>query len=343
MKRLTPMLTALMIGIALPAAMSPATAMSADTSVIAEPTGAPVLLRSSVVLETDRVHLSDLFDGVPADVDAIVSGSPEPGRARLFTYGLLKKVAEEHGLDWQDGHPRSRVRVERAGEYVNKTRVIDQLSMALMDSGVSGPFEIHLYNRFVSVMLPRGVAYDIWVESLDHETRDGRLQATLRIDTADGSTHTARIMGRVYALVQIPVLTRSILPGNLITENDVAWQQMRAQRVNPTIVSGVTDLIGKEARRPITAGKMIRTTDVAPRMLVKRRDRVTLVVTTNLMRLTAKGLALHDGALGDIIQIRNTVSNRVVEGKVTASGIVEVITQKHMDQKLDQQLAQISQ
>ncbi|MCR9256855.1 MAG: flagellar basal body P-ring formation chaperone FlgA [Alphaproteobacteria bacterium] len=294
-----------------------------------------VLLRSNVVVNHDQVYLSDLFDGVPAELDRVVSASPAPGRAQLFTWGLLRKVAKESGLAWESGHPRSKVRLERAGEPISKERVIGELVLALQDSGVTGGFEVEIYNRFVNAILPRGMAYGLFVEAMEHSTRDGRLAATVRIEAENGQDFTARVMGRVHPLVTMPVLVRSVLPGDIIKTSDLGWMEKRAQQVIRTAVSDPADIVGMKAKRALTPGTPILHSDIKPNMLVERRDLVTLVVNSPVMRLTAKGVATEPGALGDVIRIRNTVSNRVIEGRVIAAGVVEVM--------VGAQLARLSQ
>jgi flagella basal body P-ring formation protein FlgA len=57
---------------------------------------------------------------------------------------------------------------------------------------------------------------------------------------------------------------------------------------------------------------------------IKARDNVKIVVTLSGARLEATGEALEDGRVGQIIRVRNADSNRVVHGRVEASGIVVV-------------------
>jgi len=312
---------------------APVLAQATNTIVAEEkPT---VLLRSTVMVNDDQVYLSDLFDGVPAAQDRVVSASPPPGRAQLFTYGLLRKFVKENDLNWDSGHPRSKVRLERAGEPVSKERVINELTLALQDAGVNGPFEVEIYNRFVNAILPRGMAYDIYIETMEHTARDGRLISSVRIAAANGHDFTARVMGRVHPLVKVPVLVRSVLPGDIINARDIGWQEKRAHQVIRTAASDPSQIIGQKARRALTPGMPILHSDVKQNMLVDRRDLVTLVVNSPVMRLTAKGVALEDGAMGDVIRIRNSVSDRIIEGRVVARGLVEV--------SIGSQLAQLSQ
>jgi flagellar basal body P-ring formation protein FlgA len=57
---------------------------------------------------------------------------------------------------------------------------------------------------------------------------------------------------------------------------------------------------------------------------IKAKDNVKLVVAIGDARIEATGEALEDGRIGQVIRVRNADSNRIVHGRVEASGIVAV-------------------
>ncbi len=58
--------------------------------------------------------------------------------------------------------------------------------------------------------------------------------------------------------------------------------------------------------------------------LVKTGDNVKLIANIGSARLEALGEAQQNGRLGDVIRVRNVESNRIVHGRVEASGAVLV-------------------
>jgi flagellar basal body P-ring formation protein FlgA len=58
--------------------------------------------------------------------------------------------------------------------------------------------------------------------------------------------------------------------------------------------------------------------------LIKARDNVKIVAVLGAARIEAVGEAQQDGKVGQIIRVRNVESNRIVHGRVEASGIVTV-------------------
>ncbi|QEL13792.1 flagellar basal body P-ring formation chaperone FlgA [Limnoglobus roseus] len=59
-------------------------------------------------------------------------------------------------------------------------------------------------------------------------------------------------------------------------------------------------------------------------ILVTRNQKVTLVVRLGAMNVEAAGEAMQDGRAGEAVKVLNPSSKKVVTGKVTAAGVVDV-------------------
>ena len=59
-------------------------------------------------------------------------------------------------------------------------------------------------------------------------------------------------------------------------------------------------------------------------VLIKAHDNVKIVAVIGDARVEAGGEAMQDGQLGQVIRVRNLESNRIVQGRVEAGGIVAV-------------------
>jgi flagella basal body P-ring formation protein FlgA len=82
--------------------------------------------------------------------------------------------------------------------------------------------------------------------------------------------------------------------------------------------------IGFVAKRSIPAGRILTAHMVQAPRLVQAGQQVILLATTPQLEVRMKGKALSDGSEGDVIQVRNLRSRRVVEGVVTHAGVVRV-------------------
>ncbi len=76
--------------------------------------------------------------------------------------------------------------------------------------------------------------------------------------------------------------------------------------------------------RSIQAGAMLTWADVGHRPLVKKGDIVEVSAREGLLRVTLKGLALQNGALGDTVTVRNPESLKIIPALVVGESRVEV-------------------
>jgi flagella basal body P-ring formation protein FlgA len=122
--------------------------------------------------------------------------------------------------------------------------------------------------------------------------------------------------GEPSIALDAPIATRTIARGETIRTGDYAW---RAAAPSGAQASG--DPEGLIARRPILAGEIIRTIDVAAPTLVKRGELTMLVAEAPGVRVTQAAIAMKSGAKGDIIEFRNVNSERVVKAVVIGENL----------------------
>lgn len=117
---------------------------------------------------------------------------------------------------------------------------------------------------------------------------------------------------------------RHILRGEVIKAADLIMTKNEITVTSRNNFHNFEKAAGLIAKRSIPAGKIITTNVVRAPRLVQRGQEVILLATTPQLEVRMKGKALSDGSKGDIIQVRNLKSKRIVEGVVTHLGIVKV-------------------
>ena len=126
-------------------------------------------------------------------------------------------------------------------------------------------------------------------------------------------------------MIEVPVLRRRMVPGEVIREADIVWQEVRADRISRNVVLDSINLLGKSPRRPVRAERPVRGNELREPVLVAKNSLVTIRLQTARMVLTARGRALEQGAKDDVIRIVNTKSNQIISASVTGPGTVKVI------------------
>jgi flagella basal body P-ring formation protein FlgA len=124
--------------------------------------------------------------------------------------------------------------------------------------------------------------------------------------------------------VDVTVTAHDVARGDVLTADDLTTKTIPALRAGSSIVRTPADAVGKEARRALRAGELIRDSDLKHPTVVAKGATVTMVFETTGIQLTATGKALAEGGVGDSITVLNPTSYRQVVAEVIAPGTVRV-------------------
>ena len=138
------------------------------------------------------------------------------------------------------------------------------------------------------------------------------------------------VTGAVFSL--LPIFVSPAFAAS-VTANSTLSRGTQISRADISVeVEGVetsqdvmAQYVGKELIRTIYNGTEIRERDIQEPLLVKRNSPVTMIYRVGRLEISTNGRALSEGAKGDIVRVMNTDSRNAVEGRVTASGVVEMV------------------
>lgn len=143
-----------------------------------------------------------------------------------------------------------------------------------------------------------------------------------------------RCAGPKLWTVYVPVRVSMPSPVLVATQHVARGESLRASHVRfeerdlATLLSGYLQsdegVIGKRLKRPVSVGTVITPRMLAAPKLVRRGNRVTILVRGPGVEIRATGKALRDGARGDVVPVRNLSTKRLVEGTVDSAGVVMV-------------------
>ena len=88
--------------------------------------------------------------------------------------------------------------------------------------------------------------------------------------------------------------------------------------------ASVASVLMTVALRSPRAGRPVRLGELRAPVLVARNSLVTIHLQSRWMRLTVQGRALEDGAIGQVIRVKNTKSNTVLHAEVAGPSVVAV-------------------
>ena len=286
-----------------------------------------VTLRPSALVADDVVRLGDLFDGIsdPGLADTPVARAPEPGISINVGARWLYAVAKAHDLPWEPRSRYERISLKRDSHDIPAAEIEASLRLALADQGVDGDVQIAFDNPDLRLRLPSDIGGGVKITRLTVDPSNGRFLAQVVAPASGEPAARLSVTGRAVALTEIPVLRKTMKPGEVIRERDIEWTRVQANRLTRTAVVDPASLVGMSPRRPIRAQDIIRSTDLEVPVVVEKNSLVTIRLRTTRMQLSVQGRALEEGAIGDVVRVMNTKSNNVVNAEVVDSGSVVVV------------------
>ncbi|MGF1510186.1 MAG: flagellar basal body P-ring formation chaperone FlgA [Myxococcota bacterium] len=144
----------------------------------------------------------------------------------------------------------------------------------------------------------------------------------------------ARAAGRAWSPIQVRlpkvtgsavlVVARDIAPGVLLRSEDI--EMSREARSDASLfVQDPAKIIGRTLKRGLRSGAPIRKSLVAAPIVVERGQKVDVLWGSEGLKIRLVGVALQPGAVGERIRVMNRDSNKMLRGRVTPSGQVEVL------------------
>ncbi len=283
-------------------------------------------LRHHVVIRGDNVTLGDIFDDAGRHAERVILQAPEPGRKIILNVKWLYHAARSYGVDWKPMSTLDQVVLERSTNVISTDHIRETLDIGIrQELSVSDRFEIELDNRLLQMHLPGENLPSINVQTLRVDRQSQRFSAILV--GGEGSSRTVRTTatGRFYRLIDIPVLTRRIRGGEIISPQDIRMVTLRADKVDMNALLDPEALIGMSPQRGLSSDRPIKASDIRNPILVAKGSMVTMVFRTEKLMLTAQGKALQDGSENETIRIVNLNTHKTIDGIVTGSGTVSVV------------------
>src|SRR5262249_46155304 len=125
----------------------------------------------------------------------------------------------------------------------------------------------------------------------------------------------------LYDTAEVVTLGRTLSRGEPIRSGDAVLER-RPKIETADAIRRIDLAIGQAARRDLRAGQFLRTADLMKPELVGRGDTVTLVFESPGVKLTVQAKALEAGTHGDVVQVLNPQSKRIVQATVDGPGRV---------------------
>lgn len=122
----------------------------------------------------------------------------------------------------------------------------------------------------------------------------------------------------------LPVLTTATTldRGQIIEPAHLKRERINISRAQRGFMVNESDVVGLSAKRRLRADQALNSSMLSEAAPVRRGQPVRIIARQQGIQASTQGEALADGAIGDIIRVRNTTSDKVIQAQVLGPGEV---------------------
>jgi flagellar basal body P-ring formation protein FlgA len=283
-------------------------------------------LKPIITVDGDTVRLGDLIDGAGKHSEVALFGAPLPGASGVISTSRIINAARDSGLHDIDTNGLSSVAVRRAGRRITADEISRAVAAALTkEHQVAADAELEFNAGQMEVTVESHATEPVQIRSMTYNGASGRFEASYVVPGSRAlEIAPAKLVGNVSDVIRVPVLGRSILKGDVVTQSDFTLERRRRSEMGSDVTSDTSKLIGNSAKRALPKGLILRESDVQRTEVIERNANVIMFYQQPGLNLSMRGKATQAGAVGDIISVQNINSKKLVEATITGPGNVTV-------------------
>ncbi|MBE0359904.1 flagellar basal body P-ring formation chaperone FlgA [Pseudoalteromonas aliena] len=150
----------------------------------------------------------------------------------------------------------------------------------------------------------------------------GRISLTVQCESPKWKF---RASAKVNLWIDLVAAKRNLSRGELLTADLLHYKSADVSKHLHSTEAKIKPLVGMTVKREIKKDDIISRRHLENMYLVNKDEFILLQVNTASFSANVKAVALQDGQFGEIINVKNLSSNKVVQGKVIDKRVVEAI------------------
>ncbi len=256
-----------------------------------------------------------------------VTQSPPPGESVSLNSLAIKKqlvstLSLPGSIHWT-GSPT--VMLKRSGIHIGSTNIKEIIAEYLRRNAENLPdADIRFIPAALPLpfILPKGtLTYEV-IPSNPRILGSSRFSIIFKVN--DRVAKNMSVRGKIEALATVVVAAVRLKKGTVLSSDKLTLALKDLNQLsNPGF--NISYFSGKKMRQNIRAGTPISLSMVTSLPVVKRGERVKIVISSGSMHLSASGIARSDGRHNQMIRVQNINSKKIIHCRVAAPGLVEVI------------------
>lgn len=150
----------------------------------------------------------------------------------------------------------------------------------------------------------------------------GRL--TMKVSCAGPDNWGIHVPVTIKAFDQVVIAIQPIPKDTQLTALDVKLESRDVTLLHSGYYKDLTQVVGQVSKRPIREDQVVNSAILQPAMMVDRGEKVVIFAEGKGLSIRTTGVAMQQGVHGELIRVKNSKTNKVVEGRISGPGQVKV-------------------
>ena len=290
-----------------------------------------VELSSKATVRAAMIRVGDVADVVGLDrhrrarVQKITLGkAPHVGQSKYVPRSYVeRRIRDVVGGGLAIKGP-ARIKVSRAAQRLkgDDMRALVRAEVEALMPHEPNSVALIKVPRIPDLTVPYGAQARVQFE--DDEDFVGLVRAELIIESGGRRVNTRRLNISVDLYAKSYGVTSELKRGHVLTREDFMVLQVPASQMPRDAIERPELFEGSELRRRVRPGEPLRQAWFKVPPVVARGDRVRIIARRGSIQLTTLGQALNNASHNTFVRVRNLDSKKVVTGRATAPGVVEM-------------------
>jgi flagella basal body P-ring formation protein FlgA len=293
-----------------------------------------VRFKEKAAIQKETICLADIatVKGSPRSwVDKVgrvrIGEAPDVGEALFLSREEVLSVMEKANLSSYISAKNipEQIEVVREGQVVEKEEIVqileENLRRILPDPKKT--VAVQEMQGFEPFTLPPG-PYSSEAVLPESAHRGGAMAVTLSFFQEGRLVQKLRLRVRVEIQGLVVAARTGLRRHQEVGENDVHLIKKNLNLLPPDVLTDLREAVGKRVTQAVNGQEALRSSLVEPLPLVKKGDRVLLIIDNSHFKITTFGEVKEECRRGDWVKLMNISSRKEVHGRVVDAHTVQV-------------------
>lgn len=173
------------------------------------------------------------------------------------------------------------------------------------------------------LVIPEG-SVDLDFQLPGRKNRVGRVPFSLLVKVDGIVRQRTRLDAEIEVIYDVIKTTQNLPRGHIITEDDIEATRVNSKRLLRNVISDPEQVVGNKVVRNLNLGETLTSFMVKRAPVVKRGDKIILIVEKGKLRITAPGMVKENGFKNAMVRVENLQTKKTVYGTVVDNRTVKV-------------------